>query len=217
MPSTGIFAALPASLPVSTLPCSISVMSRDSARRSPPFAVQRVLGALEHVLDHADETELLAVMRRVDARHAVVVQFLDLLRHDDAAAAAEHADVPAAALLEHVDGVLEELDMAALVAGDGDAVGVFLQRGGDDFLHAAVVAEVDDLRAFLLQQAADDVDAGVVAVEQGGGGDEAQRLAGGCGFRRGGLDFGVHAAKPMNSMEELQPIIVSAGRAASRE
>ena len=81
---------------------------------------------------------------RVDA---VVVQFLDLGRHDDAAAAAEDLDVLAAVGLQQVDHVLEELDVAALVGGDGDALHVFLQRGIDDFLHRAVVAEVDDFGA----------------------------------------------------------------------
>ena len=47
--------------------------------------------------------------------------------------------------------------------------------GAHDVGDAAVVAEVDHLRAVRLQQAADHVDGGVVAVEQRGGGDEAQR------------------------------------------
>jgi hypothetical protein len=42
----------------------------------------------------------------------------------------------------------------------------------------AVVAEVDHFRALRLDQPAHDVDRGVVAVEQAGGGDEAQRTHG---------------------------------------
>ena len=59
------------------------------------------------------------------------------------------------------------------IGGDGDALHVFLQRGVDDLLHRAVVAEVDHLGAGRLQDAAHDVDRGIVAVEQRGGGDEA--------------------------------------------
>jgi hypothetical protein len=49
-------------------------------------------------------------------------------------------------LLQQVDHVLEVLDVAALVGGDGDALHVLLQRRGDDLLDRAVVAEVDHLR-----------------------------------------------------------------------
>ena len=49
----------------------------------------------------------------------------------------------------------------------------------------AVVAEVDDFGALRLDQPAHDVDRGVVAVEQAGGGDEAQRAALGGGFGEG--------------------------------
>src|SRR5690606_6071665 len=53
-------------------------------------------------------------------------------------------------------------------------------------LDAAVVAEVDDFRTLGLDQAPHDVDRRVVAVEQAGGGDEAQRG----GRLRGGDDGG---------------------------
>ena len=48
-------------------------------------------------------------------------------------------------------------------------VRILLDRGADDVGDAAVVAEVHDLGAVRLQQAADHVDRGVVAVEQRGG------------------------------------------------
>ena len=135
-------------------------------------------GARDHVFDHAVEAHFLAVVRGIDLRHSIRVQLLDFFRHDHAAAAAEYADVATAALAQHVEHVLEEFHVPALVAADGDAVGVFLQRGGDDVLDRAVVAQVDDFAAVLLQQAPHDVDGGVVAVEQRGGGDETQRRLG---------------------------------------
>src|SRR3989441_4959793 len=63
--------------------------------------------------------------------------------------------------------------MAALIRGNRDALHVLLERGGDDLLGRAVVAEVDDLAAARLQDAANDVDGGVVAVEQRRRRDEA--------------------------------------------
>jgi hypothetical protein len=91
--------------------------------------------------------------------------------------------------LEQVDHVLEVLDVAALVGADGDALGVFLQRGGDDLLHRAVVAQVDHLGAHALQDAPHDVDGRVVAVEQRRRGDETHlvlRAVVGQGLELGG-------------------------------
>ena len=50
-------------------------------------------------------------------------------------------------------------------------------RGAHDVGDAAVVPEVDHLGAVRLQDAADDVDRGVVSIEQRRGADEAQRRA----------------------------------------
>src|SRR5690606_14396071 len=103
-----------------------------------------------------------AVFGAEDAGYAIGVQFLDFGRDDDAAAAAEDFDVGSAALAQQVDHVLEILDVAALVAGDGDALHVFGQRRGDDVVDRAVVPEVDDLDAVRLQDAPHDVDRGIV-------------------------------------------------------
>jgi hypothetical protein len=89
---------------------------------------------------------------------------------------------------EEIHHVLEVLDVAALVGGDGDALHVLLQRRRDDLLDRAVVAEVDHLGAGRLQDAPHDVDRGVVAVEQRGGGDEAHLV-----LRLVGADLLAHA------------------------
>jgi hypothetical protein len=73
------------------------------------------------------------------------MQLGDLAGHDDAAAATEDLDVLAATRLQQVDHVLEELDVATLVRGDGDSLHILLQRRVDDLLHRTVVAEMDDL------------------------------------------------------------------------
>ena len=127
----------------------------------------------DDLVDHPLQAEPLTVFRREDARDAVIVQLADLVGHDDAAAAAEHLHVRAAALAQQVDHVLEELDVAALIRRDGDAVRVLLQRAVDDLLDRAVVPEVDHLAAGRLQDAAHDVDRRVVAVEQARRRDEA--------------------------------------------
>ena len=54
--------------------------------------------ALDEVVDHPGQPERHAVVGVVDPLDAVRLQLLDLLRRDRAAAAAEHADVPGAAL-----------------------------------------------------------------------------------------------------------------------
>jgi len=139
---------------------------------------QVLVAAHHHLADHAFQAHVLPVLGAVDARHAVVLQFADLGRHDHAAAAAEHLDVRATTFAQQVDHVLEVLEVAALVGADGDALHVLLQRGSDDFLHAAVVSQVDHLGAHGLQDAPHDVDCGVVPIEQRGGGDEAHLVLG---------------------------------------
>ncbi len=131
------------------------------------------VAAHQHLADHALQAHALAVLGAVEAFDAVGLQFADLGRHDHPAAAAEDLDLRGAALAQQVDHVLEVFDMAALVRADRDALHVFLQRGGDDLVDAAVVAEVDDLGAHALQDAAHDVDRRVVTVEQAGRGHQA--------------------------------------------
>ena len=133
---------------------------------------------LDHRQDHADQTHALAVFRAENAGHAVRVQVGNLVRHDHAAAAAEHLDMRAAALFQQIDHVLEILDVAALITRNRNALHIFLQGGGDDFIDRTVVTEVDHLGAVGLQDAAHDVDRRIVAVEQRGGGDETDLVGG---------------------------------------
>ena len=100
----------------------------------------------------------------------------DLVRDDDPAAAAEDPDVPGAGLGQQLRQVLEVLDVAALVGADRDALRVLLEHRVDDLADRAVVPEVHDLGALRLQDAAHDVDRGVVPVEQRGRGHEPHRM-----------------------------------------
>ncbi len=64
--------------------------------------------------------------------------------------------------------------MPALVRADGDAVGIFLHRRTDNFGHRAVMAQVNNFDTQALQNAAHDVDGGIVPIEQTGSGNETQ-------------------------------------------
>jgi hypothetical protein len=136
-----------------------------------------VVTAHDHLADHSLQAHALPVLGAEDA-HAMLGQVGDLGWDDHATAAAEHLDVRAAPLLEQLHHVLEVLDVAALVGADRDALHVLLQRGGHHLVHRAVVPEVDHLGTHALQDAPHDVDGGVVAVEQAGGGDEAHLVGG---------------------------------------
>ncbi len=115
----------------------------DGARHGRPLAGQhrrrggRVLGPqvgvarLHDLVDHARQPEPLAVLRAEDGDPGGA-QPLDLGRHDDPAATADDLDVPGTRLAQQLHEVLEVLDVPALVAADGDALDVLLDRRVDD-------------------------------------------------------------------------------------
>ena len=135
-------------------PC-VAAFERGDVRRK--VVTQIDVARADDLVDHALQAQTLAILGRKNACHAVGVQLLDLRRNDYAATAAEDLDVPAAALAQQVEHVLEELDVAALVRRDRDAVRIFLQRAGDDLLDRTVVPEMDHLASARLQDAAHDV------------------------------------------------------------
>ena len=134
---------------------------------------QIFVAAHDHVADHAGQTHALAVFGAIDAGHAVVHQFPDFAGHNHAAAAAKDLDVRTTPAFEQIDHVLEVLDVTTLVRAEGNALRILLQRSSHHLVNAAVVPQVDDLGAHALQNAAHDVDGGIVAVKQAGGGDKA--------------------------------------------
>ena len=133
-----------------------------------------------------DGRDVVARTSTIDARrHTGLAQARDLLRDDDAAAAAEDLDVAGALLAQQLGEVLEVLDVPALVGRDGDALDVLVDRRVDDLLDGAVVPEVDHLGALALHDPPHDVDRRVVAVEERGGGDEPDRVGRGVQLGRG--------------------------------
>jgi hypothetical protein len=93
----------------------------------------------EHVVDHSRESEPAPVLGRVDPGDAIGFEFGDLGGGNGATAAHHHPDVCGAELSQHVDHVAEIFVVAALVAADGDGVGVFGDGGAHDVGDAAVV------------------------------------------------------------------------------
>lgn len=129
----------------------------------------------EHV-DHPLEPELLPVGRREDPLDAVGLQLGDLRGDDDPASAPVDLDVAPALGSQPVHQVAEVLHVAALIGADRHPLDVFGDGCFHHVVHRPVVAQVDDLGPLGLQEAAHDVDGGVVAVEQARGGDEAHRM-----------------------------------------
>ena len=138
-----------------------------------------------HVVDHALQAEALAVRGRIEPLDAIGVELVHFLFCYNTAAAAENLDTPRAALMQQIDGIFEIFDMAALIGADGDALHILLDRGGDDFVDRAIVAEMDHFGARRLQDAPHDVDGRVMPVEQARRGHEPDLvadLAGLCGL-----------------------------------
>ncbi len=158
----------------------------------------------DHQVDHPGQPELLAVLRREDPCDPALVQQRDLPRDDHPAATAVDLDVPGAALAQQLDQVGEVLDVPALVRADGHALHVLLDRGGDHFVHRAVVPEVDHLGTVALQDPPHDVDRRVVPVEQARGRHEAD-----------GVLRCVHPRRSSRSIVG-HPTILARGAAAAR-
>ena len=150
----------------------------DGAQGGGCMGVQVLIAAHDHLANHALQAHALAVLRAVDARHAIGLQFADLFGDDDATASSKHLYVCPAALAQQIDHVFEVFDMAALVRADGNALHIFLQSGSHHLVDRAVVAQMDDLGAHALEDAAHDIDGRVVAVKQAGSGDKAHLVFG---------------------------------------
>ena len=135
----------------------------------------RLTGVPQHVVHHAFDADYPVVPRGIDPRDPVRLQGGGLMRPYYAATAPEYPDIASSGLPEQVHQVAEELVVSPLVGGHRDGVRVFLEGGGSNLSGAAVVTQMNDLGSPTLQEAAEDVDRSVVAIEQRGPGDEAER------------------------------------------
>ena len=94
----------------------------------------------------------------IDPADAVFMQLGYLVRDDNATTTAKDPDIGSAALAQHIDHVLEEFGVAALIGADRDALGIFFDRRIDNFPHRPVMAEVNNFRTGCLKDATHDVD-----------------------------------------------------------
>ena len=160
------------------------------------------VGSGQHVADHPLHAHLTPIVGRVDPGDPVRGQLLALVGEDRPAAPTEDADVPGVPFHEQVAQIAVELHVTTLIGGHRDGVGVLLDGRLDDVETGPVVTEMDDFGARGLKDAAKDVDGGVVAIEQGGGGHEAD-LVGQIWPVEGGLR---HSSLPLTSSNCTQDL-----------
>ncbi len=118
-----------------------------------------------HIFNHFYQSHLHAVVGVVDALNAVRFQLADFLWGDGAATTSEHADMRRVALFQHIHHVFEVFNMATLVGRQRDGIGIFLQCRPHHVFHAAVMPQMNNFCALRLNQAAHDIDRGIVAIE----------------------------------------------------
>ena len=163
-----------------------ALQAGDRPGQGPPFAGQhgldrgravRQVGVAvpDELVDHSGQAEPLAVFGGEDPDPGRG-QPRDLVRDDDPAAATVDPHVPGPGLGQQLRQILEVLDVPALVGADRDALRVLLQHRVDHRADRPVVPEVHDFGALRLQDAAHDVDRGVVPVEQRRRRDEPHRV-----------------------------------------
>src|SRR5687768_17271864 len=98
---------------------------------------------------------------------------MNFLGKDGSPAATEYFNVPAAVVVEQVFHVFEKFNMPPPVGSDGNTMNIFLNGTFYYFPYTSVMAQMNDLRTFALQDAPHDIDGGVMSIEQGGSGNDS--------------------------------------------
>jgi len=129
------------------------------------------------VVYHPLEPHPSSIFGRKDLGNAVTLYLSDLIGNDHPAAAAEYADMLRTPLHQLIADVLEKLHVPPLVAADRNTLGVLLDGRGNDLIHRAIMTQVYNLCAGRLENAADDIGRGVMAVKKTGGCDEADLVS----------------------------------------
>src|SRR5690606_33439454 len=94
---------------------------------------------------HPFETHFTAIIRRVQAGNAIIMQFLYFLRQNGSSAAAKNFNMPAAVFIQQVFHVFKKFNMASLVTGDSNAMRIFFNSTFHNFSYRPVMSEVNDL------------------------------------------------------------------------
>jgi len=130
-------------------------------------ADRRTIGRQIHIaranqlIDHAGQAESLSVLRGED-RDPRFGEPRDLVGDDHPATATEDPNMPRPGVAQRTGEIFEVLDMPALIGADRHALHVFLDHGGDHFMHRTVVTEMNHLRPLRLKDAPHDVDRRIV-------------------------------------------------------
>ena len=90
---------------------------------------------------------------------------MDFFVRDGAATATENSDVTSASRCELLDHVSEVFNVTALIGGDGDSVGIFLDGSIYDIVHCTVVSQMNDFGPTSLQNPPHDVDCRVMPIK----------------------------------------------------
>ena len=99
------------------------------------------------------------------------MKLFNLCWKNGAPTATEYFDVTAVSFFQQIEHIFKELYVSALVAGDGNALRIFLYGRFHYFLCRAIVAKVNDFCAFGLHDSSHNVDGGIVAVKKRGSRD----------------------------------------------
>src|SRR5436190_13594726 len=105
----------------------------------------RKVAFFQKIVDHSLKSHSATIVRMINACNTVFKKFVDLRRKDSSATAAKNFDMTTPSFLQQVIHVSEIFIVTTLITGDGNSVGVFLYGAIDDFLHAPVMSEMDDL------------------------------------------------------------------------
>jgi hypothetical protein len=89
---------------------------------------------------------------------------------------------------EEIDHKLKKLDVPALVTRHRNTMRIFLNGGINNFCDGPVMPQMYDLAALVLQDAPNNTNRSIVAVEERGSRHETQRGVGSCYDRQCALD-----------------------------
>ena len=124
------------------------------------------IALLQQIIDHPLQAHRPTIIRGVNPGNPIGVQLLNFGGQDGPTATAKNLDVSGTLFVEQIVHVFEILIVPPLVRGDGNALDIFLDGRIDNFLDRAVVAQMDDLGARTLHDAAHDVDGGIVPIKK---------------------------------------------------
>ena len=127
-----------------------------------------VIGLHHQIIDHALQSHGTSIVGRINPCDAIIHEFFDFFWQNHTATTTKNLDMFGAAGLQQIEHVFEVLVMTALIARHCDGIGIFLNGCFYHLLHTAIVTQVNHLATGGLNDAAHNVDGGIVTIEQAG-------------------------------------------------